>query len=135
MTVFHSKDKTATYIIFVSLCANNSEEIRQVIRLFTLMRQCRRMNTQLCFPLFFFKERFLFMLLPVCFPWQRGRGCGRVVRWCWVNFQCRGVLLSWIIVGQGAYCTCSRCVWGCLDIFSLSIISFSHSLSLGDGPI
>ena len=19
-------------------------------------------------------------------------GCGRVVRWCWVNFQCRGVL-------------------------------------------
>ena len=26
---------------------------------------------------------------------------GRVVRWCWVNFQCRGVLLIWIIVGQG----------------------------------
>ena len=25
----------------------------------------------------------------------------RVVRWCWVNFQCRGVLLIWIIVGQG----------------------------------
>ena len=22
-------------------------------------------------------------------------------RWCWVNFQCRGVLLIWIIVGQG----------------------------------
>ena len=28
-------------------------------------------------------------------------GGGRVVRWCWVNFQCRGVLLIWIIVGQG----------------------------------
>ena len=28
-------------------------------------------------------------------------GDGRVVRWCWVNFQCRGVLLSWIRVGQG----------------------------------
>ena len=26
---------------------------------------------------------------------------GREVRWCWVNFQCRGVLLIWIIVGQG----------------------------------
>ena len=25
----------------------------------------------------------------------------RVVRRCWVNFQCRGVLLIWIIVGQG----------------------------------
>ena len=26
---------------------------------------------------------------------------GRVVRWCWVNFQGRGVLLVWIVVGQG----------------------------------
>ena len=26
---------------------------------------------------------------------------GRVVRRCWVNFQCRGVLLIWKIVGQG----------------------------------
>ena len=25
---------------------------------------------------------------------------GRVVRWCWVNFQCRGVLLIWTMVGQ-----------------------------------
>ena len=30
-----------------------------------------------------------------------GVGGGGVVRWCWVNFQCRGVLLIWIIVGQG----------------------------------
>ena len=27
--------------------------------------------------------------------------CGRVVRWCWVNCQCRDVLLILIIVGQG----------------------------------
>ena len=27
---------------------------------------------------------------------------GRVVRWCWVNFQCRGVLLIWVWVGQGS---------------------------------
>ena len=26
---------------------------------------------------------------------------GRVVRRCWVNFQCRGILLIWIIVGKG----------------------------------
>ena len=26
---------------------------------------------------------------------------GRVVRWCCVSFQCRGVLLIWIMVGQG----------------------------------
>ena len=25
---------------------------------------------------------------------------GRVMRWCWVYFQCRGLLLIWIIVGQ-----------------------------------
>ena len=24
-----------------------------------------------------------------------------MMRWCWVNFQCRGVLLIWIGVGQG----------------------------------
>ena len=23
------------------------------------------------------------------------------MRRCWVNFQCRGVLLNWIVVGQG----------------------------------
>ena len=28
-------------------------------------------------------------------------GGGRVVQWAWVNFQCRGILLIWIRVGQG----------------------------------
>ena len=32
---------------------------------------------------------------------QTHEGGGRVVRWCWINFQCRGVLLIWIKVGQG----------------------------------
>ena len=27
-------------------------------------------------------------------------GGGRVVRRCWVNFKCRGVLLLWTVVGQ-----------------------------------
>ena len=47
------------------------------------------------------------------------------MRWCWVNFQCRGVLLNWLIVGQGprAYCACSGC--GLLGHFFISsIISF-----------
>ena len=30
-----------------------------------------------------------------------GGGDGRVVRWGWITFQCRGVLLNWIRVGQG----------------------------------
>ena len=35
-----------------------------------------------------------------------------------------------------AYCACSRCGWGCLDIFN-SQLSFLSSLSifLGNGPI
>ena len=44
---------------------------------------------------------------------------GRVVRWCWVNFQCRGVLLIWIRVGQGPTALAVGAGGGCLDIFSL----------------
>ena len=46
-------------------------------------------------------------------------GDGWVVRWRWVNFQCRGVLLIWIIVGQGPTVIAVDAGWGCLDIFSL----------------
>ena len=37
--------------------------------------------------------------------------------WCWVNFQCRGVLLLWIIVGQGPIALAVGAGGGCLDIF------------------
>ena len=37
----------------------------------------------------------------------------------WVNFQCRGVLLIWIIVGQGPTVLAVGAGGGCLDIFSL----------------
>ena len=47
-------------------------------------------------------------------------GVGRVVRRCWVNFQCRGVLLIWIIVGQGPITLAIGAGGGCLDIFSLN---------------
>ena len=50
-------------------------------------------------------------------------GGGRVVRWCWVNFQCRGVLPIWIIVGHGPIALAVGAGGGCLDIFFSSIIS------------
>ena len=46
-------------------------------------------------------------------------GGGRVVRRCWVNFQCWGVLLIWIIVGQGSVALAVGAGGGCLDVFSL----------------
>ena len=45
--------------------------------------------------------------------------CGRVVRWCWVNFQFRGVLLISITVGQGPTALSVGAGGGCLDILSL----------------
>ena len=63
-------------------------------------------------------------------PWG-----GWVVRWCWVNFQCRGVLLIWLIVGQGPTALAVGADGGCLDIFTLISLLSSFSLSLGDGPI
>ena len=46
-------------------------------------------------------------------------GGGRVVRRCWVNFQCRGVLLIEIIVGQRPIALAVGAGGGCLDIFTL----------------
>ena len=57
-----------------------------------------------------------------------------MVRWCWDNFQCRGVLLFWILVGQGPTALAVGAGGGCLDIFSLVYHITSFSLSLGDGP-
>ena len=48
-------------------------------------------------------------------------GGGRVVRRCWVNVQCRGVLLTWIGVGQGH--TALAVGAGCLDILLSSVFS------------
>ena len=42
-----------------------------------------------------------------------------MVRWCWVNFQYRGVLLIWIIVGQGPTALAVGAGGGGLDIFTL----------------
>ena len=63
-------------------------------------------------------------------------GGGRVTRWCWVNFQCRGILLVWTIVGQGPTALGEVADRGCLDI-SFSRLPFlsSFSFPLGDGSI
>ena len=61
---------------------------------------------------------------------------GRVVRWCWVNFQCRGVLLIRIRVGQGPTALAVGAGGVCVvHFFSHLSFLFSFSLSLGDGPI
>ena len=41
------------------------------------------------------------------------------MRWCWVNFQCRGVLLIWFGVGQGPTALAVGAGGGCVDIFTL----------------
>ena len=43
----------------------------------------------------------------------------RLVRRCWVNFQCRCVLLIWIIGGQGPSVLAVDAGGGCLHIISL----------------
>ena len=58
---------------------------------------------------------------------------GRAVRWCWVSFQCRGVLLAWVKVGQGPTALAVGAGGGCLDIFFLCLsFLLSFSPSLGD---
>ena len=57
-----------------------------------------------------------------------------MVRWCWVNFQCRGALLIWIRVGQGPTALAVGAGEGCLDIFSL-VYQFSLSPDVGGGGL
>ena len=51
-----------------------------------------------------------------------------MMQWCWVNFQCQGVLLFWIIVWQGPTALAEGAGGGCLDRF-FSQQSFPSSLS------
>ena len=53
---------------------------------------------------------------------------GRVERRCWVNFQCRGVLLVWMIVGQGPSALAIGAGGGCLVIFFPHLSFLSPSL-------
>ena len=71
----------------------------------------------------------------LCVDHYRPAG-GRVVRWCWVSFQCWGVLLIWSRVGQGPSAIAGGAGGGCLGVFFSLVCRFSSfSLSLGDGLI
>ena len=58
-----------------------------------------------------------------------------MVRRCWVNFQCRGVLLIWITVGQGPIVLAVGAGGGCLDIFLSSIASLFFLPLSGRRPV
>ena len=76
---------------------------------------------------FMLKMEKLFLLCQLTWRYKQpslARGGGRVVRWSWVNFQCRGVLLVLIRVGQGPTALAVGAGGGCLDIFT-RIYSFS----------
>ena len=66
---------------------------------------------------------------------QGSPGGGRVVPRCWVNFQCWGVLLIWIIVGQGPIVLAVGAGGFVWHFFFSSITSLFFSPFLGDGPI
>ena len=53
-----------------------------------------------------------------------------MVRWCWVNFQCRDVILILSIVGQEPTALTVGAGGGCLDIFTLVYHFFFLSSSL-----
>ena len=57
-----------------------------------------------------------------------------MVRWCWVNFPCRGAQLICIIIGKGPIALAVGAGEGCLDIFSLVYLFSFLSTSLEDGP-
>ena len=46
-----------------------------------------------------------------------------MVRRCWVTFQCLGVLLIWMIVGQGPIALAVGADGSCLDILLSTIFS------------
>ena len=50
-------------------------------------------------------------------------------------FQCHGVLLVWMVVGQGPTVLVIGAGGGLMDTFLSPILSLSSSLSLGDGSI
>ena len=57
-------------------------------------------------------------------------GSGRVVRWCWVNFQCPGRPIIWMIVGQGLIALAVGASGAFLDIFTLLYPFSPHTPSL-----
>ena len=53
-----------------------------------------------------------------------------MVQWCWVYFQCRGLLLIFIIVGRGPTALAIGTGGDRLDIFSIVCLFSLSSFSL-----
>ena len=53
-----------------------------------------------------------------------------MLQWCWVNFQCRDVLLIWVRVGQGPTALAGGEGWGLFGHFIIYHFSFLFSLPL-----
>ena len=68
------------------------------------------------------------------FSLSLGDGGGRVERRCWVNFQCPGVLLVWMIVGQGPIALAVGAGGGVWTFFLSSIFSFFFLPLFGRRP-
>ena len=60
------------------------------------------------------------------YRYKQGKWGDWVVRWCWVNFQCQGVLLIWLMVERGPSVLAIGTGGGGLDIFSLTFSLISH---------
>ena len=97
-------DRNAKYVFFFFLSSHHDTMLR------TLYFIC----------IIFVKNIIIYwLILTVNHQGSYFPGGGRVVRWCWENFQCRGVLLLRKIVGQGPTVLVVGAGGGCLDIFSL----------------
>ena len=59
---------------------------------------------------------------------------GRVVQRCWVNFQCRGVLFIWIIVGQGPVALAIGAGWVVWTFFLSTVTSLCFLPLSGKRP-
>ena len=64
----------------------------------------------------------IFSHLSLIFSFSLSLRGGRVERRCWVNFQCRGVLLVWMMVGQGPIALAVGADGGLFGHFFLSSI-------------
>ena len=77
---------------------------------------------------------FFSQLFYVPLSFQLGEGGGSGGRRCLVTFQCQGVLLIWIIVGQGPIALVVGAGGGCLDFLSL-VCLFSFLSPTLEAPI
>ena len=113
MLLHSERPKLYSILAFLS-AIGLKEPISLCIKLFIIKTDIKLMLNQF---ISFDNEEFYILYSQTCLKGSRG---GQVERRCWVNFQCRGVLLVWMIVWQGPIALAVGAGGGCLDIFSLT---------------